>query len=408
MLKNLLKKYISGKLNNMAYIYKRGSKWAYRAYAGKDAVTGKDKQASKSGFLTKKDAQLAAALFERQFHSGEYVQPSAITFQTLSEDFLKHYLTQGVKKSSHRTRKSALKHINNEFGTALIQKIKKKDYQDLIDKLSGHLSPNTISIVHSSANMVFTYAHENKLIKDIPSSKIKLPKKRKTVADIESDSINEKFLEKEELEEFLLAAKNEGLEGDLLIFTTLAYTGLRTGELISLKWTDIDFKNQTLRVTKTYYNPNHKKDAYELTPPKTKNSIRTITIDSVVVGLLESHKSIQDQVKVSNRPFYIDNNFIFATNEGYPHGFNFISNRLRRLLDKTKINKKITPHSFRHTHTSLLIEANVHIKEIQERLGHGDIATTLNIYSHLTKNMKKEASNKFGDLMKDLSNIIST
>ncbi|MGJ9458507.1 Arm DNA-binding domain-containing protein [Oceanobacillus sp. CF4.6] len=59
----------------MAYLYKRGKKWAYRAYAGKDPITGKDKQTSKSGFLTKKDAQLAAALFERQFHNNEYVQP---------------------------------------------------------------------------------------------------------------------------------------------------------------------------------------------------------------------------------------------------------------------------------------------------------------------------------------------
>ncbi|WP_348774401.1 tyrosine-type recombinase/integrase [Cytobacillus firmus] len=83
--------------------------------------------------------------------------------------------------------------------------------------------------------------------------------------------------------------------------------------------------------------------------------------------------------------------------------------RLQRLLKKTKIKKDITPHSFRHTHTSLLIEANVHIKEIQERLGHSDINTTMDIYAHMTKNIKKEASTKFGNLMKDLSkNLIDS
>lgn len=76
---------------------------------------------------------------------------------------------------------------------------------------------------------------------------------------------------------------------------------------------------------------------------------------------------------------------------------------MNRILKKTTIKKHITPHSFRHTHTSLLIEANVHIKEIQDRLGHSDISTTMDIYAHMTKNFKKEASNKFGNLMKDLS-----
>ena len=387
----------------MAYIYKRGTKWAYRAYAGKDPVTGKDKQASKSGFLTKKDAQLAAALFERQFHSGEYVQPSAITFEALYNDWLKHYLSQGAKESSHRARRIALNHVVNEFGNTLIQKITKKDYQDMIDDLSSRYSANYVSSMHTSANMVFSYAYENKMIKEIPSKDVKLPKKKKTVADLEKDSINEKFLEKEELEEFLLAAKDEGLEGDLLTFAMLAYTGLRVGEMIALKWADIDFANQTLRVYKTCYNPTNNKLHYQLLTPKTESSVRTLTIDPVLVDLLLEYKREQEKVITENKMFHHDNGFIFATNEGYPKTIKTISNRLQRLLKKTSIQKRITPHSFRHTHTSLLIEANVHIKEIQERLGHSDINTTMDIYAHMTKNVKKEASNKFGNLMKDLS-----
>lgn len=62
-----------------------------------------------------------------------------------------------------------------------------------------------------------------------------------------------------------------------------------------------------------------------------------------------------------------------------------IAVRLQRLMKKSNIEKKITPHSFHHTHTSLLIEANVHIKEIQERLGHSDINTTMDIYAHMIK-----------------------
>ncbi|MYL47664.1 tyrosine-type recombinase/integrase [Virgibacillus halodenitrificans] len=388
----------------MARIYKKktkkGIKWGFRAYIGTDPVTGKDIRKAKEGFLTQKDAKLAAALFERQFHNGEYIQPSKITFNDLCSEWERHYHSQGAKDSRLRARKIALKHILNEFGKVPIQKITKKAYQDNIDQLAIKFSINYVSSIHTSANMVFQYAQENKLIKDIPTKDIKLPKKKETVEDLENDnSIVEKYLEKEELEELLRVTKNEGLEGDLLAFTMLAYTGLRVGELVALKWNDVDFDNHTLRVIRTYYNPTNNKQKYQLLTPKTKTSRRTISIDELLINMLRIYIKEQDKIKKDNKPFYHDDGFIFATNEGYPKTIKAISIRLQRLLKKTNIDKAITPHSFRHTHTSLLIEAGVHIKEIQERLGHADIKTTMDIYAHMTKNIKKEASIKFSNLM---------
>ncbi|MFZ3580363.1 site-specific integrase [Virgibacillus sp. DJP39] len=225
--------------------------------------------------------------------------------------------------------------------------------------------------------------------------------------DLEKDnSIVQKYLEKEELEELLTVTKNEGLEGDLLAFTMLAYTGLRVGELVALKWNDIDFDNHTLRVIRTYYNPTNNKLKYQLLTPKTKTSRRIISIDELLIKMLRIYSNEQNKIKKENKPFYHDKNFIFATNEGFPKTLKAISIRLQRLLKKTTIEKAITPHSFRHTHTSLLIEADVHIKEIQERLGHADIQTTMDIYAHMTKNIKRESSKKFSNLMNDLSKAI--
>ncbi len=205
---------------------------------------------------------------------------------------------------------------------------------------------------------------------------------------------------------FLSVAKEHGLDNDFVLFTLLAYSGCRIGELQALKWSDIDFEEHTIRITKTYYNPNNNKRSYKLTPPKTDSSIRTISIDPTVIKLLQDHETVQDELKQINHEFYIDNNFVFTGNEGYPMVYRTIANRMIRLMAMTGIKKHITPHSFRHTHTSLLIEANVHIKEIQERLGHADIATTMNIYAAMTKDMKKEASTRFSNLMKDFSKIL--
>lgn len=128
----------------------------------------------------------------------------------------------------------------------------------------------------------------------------------------------------------------------------------------------------------------------------------------MLVDLLKQHKEDQDKIKKENAPFYHDKNFIFTTNEGYPKNFKSMAIRMQRLLKLTKIKKHLTLHSFRHTHTSLLAQAEVSLPEIMERLGHEDEKTTKNIYLHVTKEMKKEASTKFSNLMKDLSKNLNS
>jgi integrase len=236
----------------MARIYKKKNKkgisWGYRVYVGTDPLTGKDIRKSKEGFLTQKDARLAAALFERQIHNREYIQPSGMLFADLCKDWEKHY-SKDAKESSVRARRIALKKVTEVLGNIPLQKITTKAYQDIIDSLSTQYSYNYISSIHSTVSMVFTYAASMKMIKEVPTEGIKLPKKRIKVSDLEKNSsLSDKFLEKEELEEFLSVTKTQGLEGDLLAFTMLAYTGLRIGEMIALKWEDIDFTNHTLRV----------------------------------------------------------------------------------------------------------------------------------------------------------------
>ncbi|MCY8234600.1 tyrosine-type recombinase/integrase, partial [Priestia endophytica] len=91
---------------------------------------------------------------------------------------------------------------------------------------------------------------------------------------------------------------------------------------------------------------------------------------------------------------------------GYPLSANKVLTRMKRLLKKSSVTKSLTPHSLRHTHASLLIEAGAGIKEIQEILGHSDINTTMNIYGHMTKDLKEKTSHKFGNLMRSLSKNI--
>ncbi|MFT9846587.1 tyrosine-type recombinase/integrase [Aneurinibacillus sp. REN35] len=99
---------------------------------------------------------------------------------------------------------------------------------------------------------------------------------------------------------------------------------------------------------------------------------------------------------------YRNEQFIFAPEDRYPTLRKLVEIRLFRLLRKINIDKKITLHGFRHTHTSLLIEAGVGVKEIQLRLGHSDYSTTMNIYAHMTKNLEENAAEKFSRLISGL------
>jgi len=214
-----------------------------------------------------------------------------------------------------------------------------------------------------------------------------------------------KYLEKEELALFLKTAKEQGLELDYLIFLILSYTGIRVGELVALKWKDIDFVNQTISITKTYYNPNNNTVKFLLVTPKTKKSRRKVVVDEVVIEALKNHKEKQEKTSEQLGDVYNNQHFIFAKTErqpGYPIVIKMVQLRMARLLKRANLNPELTPHSLRHTHTSLLAEAGVALEQIMDRLGHSDDQITKNVYLHVTKEMKKEASQKFAQLMRSL------
>ncbi|MNJ61060.1 Transposase [compost metagenome] len=180
---------------------------------------------------------------------------------------------------------------------------------------------------------------------------------------------------------------------------------MRVGELCALKWRDINFEEKTISITKTLYNPNNNAKKYELVTPKTTSSIRIIEIDDDLIEVLRQHKAVQNEVRMRHRDIYHDEDFVIAKMKklyGYPEVIKMVELRTKRLLDIAKLSPDITPHSFRHTHTSLLAEIGIPLEGIMDRLGHKDDETTKFVYLHVTKDRKKEASQKFAELMRSL------
>jgi len=384
-----------------------GATWSYIIDVGINPATGKRKQRKKGGFKTKDEAQTAAALALSELAQGVFVEEKKDTFEQFAEEWLTGYKNSGrVKISTVNIRRYEIDCFLKHIGKAKLKDITKRQYQSFLNDLhkQGH-AISTIRGVHNTGQMIFRKAIEMDVIKNDPTKYAVVPQVQKTVAELEQNTEMPNYLEKEELALLIDTAKQYGRDRDYIIFLTLAYTGMRVGELCALKWSDIDFEEQTISITKTCYNPNNNTRKYILLTPKTKKSIRTIDTDRLLVNELKIHQVVQNRLKMLRRDIYHDEGFVFAqTNRypGYPAYIKLIEIRMRRLLRLSKLDTSLTPHSLRHTHTSLLAEAGVSLEQIMHRLGHSDDATTKNIYLHITKPKRKEASQKFAELMRGI------
>lgn len=397
--------------------YKRGNTWSYMLDVGIDPVTGKRKQKSKGGFKTKKEAQAAAAQMLTELNTGTYVEEKKMTFEALSDLWFESYQKLGNprKLGTYRVREIERKRFLPFFQKLFVSDISRDLYQRTLIKLKegetdelGNvikkgLSDSSLSGTHSTGIMIFEHGVKIGALKINPANGAYVPKDVKTVKDLEENKEIPKYLEKDELALFLETAKSHGLEFDYEIFTTLAYTGLRIGELSALKEGDLDFEEDKIRVTKTLYNPTNRYNLYVVHTPKTVSSIREIDVDHEVMSSLKDLLVQHSFEKKRKRSKYHDEGFVFARvgeYAGYPMVLKIINNRMKRLLKLAGLNQELSPHSLRHTHVSLLAEAGASLEQIMQRLGHSNDDITKRIYLHITKPKRKEAAQKFSELMR--------
>ncbi|MEX2460856.1 MAG: site-specific integrase [Paenibacillaceae bacterium] len=276
-------------------------------------------------------------------------------------------------------------------------------YQSLLDGMKTlKYSKRTIELMQEASNLMFNKAVQMEMIKVSPAAGAEIPAFPETVEQLESDEELPKFLEKEELALLLRTAKQDdtipGKQWYHALFV-MAYTGLRLGELSSLKPTDIDEVNKQISVTKTLYDGGRIRN-FGLNTPKTKSSIRKIDVSDTVLAILKKQDAWRTEFKMSVRDWYWEEEtFIFVNDQqcpGYPAPRPQFEKRMRRSLIAAKLPETLTPHSLRHTYTSLMAEAGVELEAIQRLLGHKSDRVTRDIYLHVTKSKKEGGSGKIG------------
>ncbi|MGQ7542497.1 site-specific integrase [Streptococcus suis] len=374
------------------YQLKDGSvRYSYIAYVGIDPLTGKEKRIRKRGFKTKKEAKIAESqLLLKVEQDGFFDKPDRITFEKVYKIWLEHYKNT-VKASTYARQKAqADLHIIPAFGACYVDKISlpmcQKQAQEWFKGYKKYA--NFIGMT----KMVLDFAVNLGYIHDNPMKKIIKPRKSSEVD--EEEKKKENFYSREDLQKFLDCVAKEDKEEIACIFRLLAFTGMRKSEVLALRWKDLDFFTSRLSVSQIVAYGENNTIVYQT--PKTKKSKRTITLDPITVSILKKWEKTRQFLNFPQRVKPTD--LVFPAETGNAHSFDYINYNLRCILKKYDL-PYITPHGFRHTHCSLLFEAGASIKEVQERLGHEDIKTTMNIYAHVTENTKEKTAEKFAQFL---------
>lgn len=369
------------------YQKKNGEKaWYFKTYLGIDPLTGKKRYTTKRGFKTQKEAKIALARLEVLATDKKLVKDNNYTFTQVKDMWIEQYRPTVRESTYLRVKFLFDKNISTFFGNKKIQNYNIAYCQEAINKWKEQYSTYKALKCYTSA--VFDYAKKMNLIKENPMKEVTFSK-----GERKQKKTKLKYFEKEELQDFLECCQKDKFPITYSLFRVLAFTGIRKGEALALTWDDVDFFNKTLEINKTITRNSDNK--FISTPPKTNTSIRKISLDNETLNILKAWKTQQKRYLLAHgQHAKTKNQIIFSSKNNNYIDITRPNIILSRICKEHNFND-ITIHGFRHTHCSLLFEAGLSIKEVQERLGHSDIHTTMNIYTHVTKKQKERSADKF-------------
>ena len=364
-------------------VRKEGSSWYYVVTLGKKP-NGKPNQKKKRGFKTKREANQALNEIIAQYNKGVYIEPSKMVYS----EFLIQWLEDKQRSVQQSTYESYVilvkKHISPLLGHIVLSEMKPLTIQNFYNYLFNEkgLSGSSIQKIHTLIKDSLKKAVKWELIHKNPADAVDRPKSEKHEVEVWNV---------EEINQFLKFAESDPL---YIAFHIAISTGMRQGEILGVRWQDIDFKKNVLMVRQTLSH-----DGKQLKPgTKSRAGLRTISLPTETVIKLKKHHKKVIKERLLAGDIYKDNDLVVCTGLGTPINPSNLARSYQRLIAKSQV-KLIRFHDLRHTHATILLLQNVNPKIVSERLGHADVRITLDTYSHLLPNMQIEAAEKINQAL---------
>jgi integrase len=245
------------------------------------------------------------------------------------------------------------------------------------DRITAGLSPTTVNNQHMILHRALDQAVRWRLIPTNPCDAVEPPRRSRLEITTWTAS---------QARTFLTATVDHPL-GTLYRLALL--TGMRRGELLALRWQDVDLERGSLAVRRTLTRDRH--DKWQMGEPKTASGRRSIALPPSCGAALKRHHSTQKARKLRHRDIWQDHDLTFERGDGVAFHPNVAYETLQRLAVALAL-PTIRFHDLRHTAATLMLAEGVHPKIVQERLGHASITITLDLYSHVTMSMQREAA----------------
>ncbi len=346
-----------------------------------DKETNKRRQKNMGSYPLKRDANKRLNEIKEEIYKEELLLPNEIILEEFILDFLNKYKMNLSITTYNCYIRICKKYIIPLIGDIKLCDIKPIHIQNYVDDLLDLLTPQTIKVHLNILNIVLKRAYKLKLIKENVVQYVDVPKNKKYKNDIYDTNDMQLLLEK---------CRGTSIELPIILASGL---GLRISEILGLTWNNIDFNDSTITIDKITVRDNGK---VILKEPKTESSIRTISAPKEIILMLKRLKKDRLSAKLKGEKSHRE--LVFYDKNLNPIAQDVLSKKFRLFLKENNL-KHIRFHDLRHSHVTLLINAKVPIKVISERVGHSNINTTLNIYSHALKEMDQEASDKISDTL---------
>lgn len=353
------------------------------------------RQISKGGFRTKRECQDALTDALADWQKGVRVEPSRLTVGEYLEGRWLPVVEHAVKPTTMRGYTDIVRNrivpligdirlteLNEGDIAGMYATLRRSGRRDGTAGLSEASLEHTHVVLHKTLKDATRGAHGPKLLLHNPTDNVQRPRRQRTEMCVWSA---------DELRQFLQDSRGDHFHACWLLAAT---TGLRRGELLGLRWDDIDLEGQLLSVQRSRVAAGY--DVVEGTPKSGRG--RRVDLDPETVTVLRRHRARQLEDRVAWGQAWVDTGLLFTQENGqglHPHS---VSQAFERSVARANV-PTIRFHDLRHTHATLLLGAGVHPKVVQERLGHASIQITLDTYSHVMPGMQADAAAKVGAIV---------
>ncbi len=375
-------------MKGSVFLDKKRGTWYFSFDRKKDPFTGKRRQVKRRGYASKREAYEAMVKLQAEMLNEEFTDLSTMKYDTYVDEWMKERSFH-LQKSTFDIHKTYIENvIKPRIGHFRLQKIQPIHMQSFVNELVMRMdySAHTVHLIFRIVSASLKKAQVLKLIKENPTVGITLPKIKKTEMNIWTS---------EQVNHFISEGKNVYRPTRFYIACVIALlTGMRQGEIMALRWSDIDFENRIIYIRQTLTQTGEIKVG-----AKNNASIRNIHFPIKLIEELEQHReAIMKERKYYGRD-YENNDLVICARKGNPLIPRNGRLEFYNLIEKLDL-PKIRFHDLRHTHATMLIQQNVNVKLISERLGHSDIQTTLNTYSHVLPTMQREVADKLDEMFR--------